>query len=157
MAPDGRPWIVLFGTHKLATVDPESFTLREVPLPRDEARPRRLVITADGIVWYGDYRGGQLGRYEPKTGAFREWPLPGGVGSLPYAMAVDGRDRIWLVETGPRPNRFVMFDPRTSTFGEPVPIPSGAGSVRHMTFHRATRTIWFGTDVNTLGRARLVD
>jgi virginiamycin B lyase len=157
VAPDGRPWIVLFGTNKLATVDPQSLALREVPLPREGARPRRLVITSDGAIWYGDYAGGQLGRYEPATGAFREWPLPGGAGSLPYAMARDARDRIWLVETGPRPNRFVMFDPRTSTFADPIPIPSGAGSVRHMMFHHATRTIWFGTDVNTIGRARLKD
>jgi virginiamycin B lyase len=157
VAPDGRPWIVLFGTNKLATVDPGSFTLREIPLPRAEARPRRLVITSDGAVWYGDYAGGQLGRYEPATGAFQEWPLPGGAGALPYAMALDDRDRIWLVETGPRPNRFVAFDPRTATFDDPTPIPSGAGSVRHMMFHQATRTIWFGTDMNTIGRARLTD
>jgi virginiamycin B lyase len=157
VAPDGRPWIVLFGTNKLATVDPTTFALREIPLPREDARPRRLVVTSDGIIWYGDYRGGRLGRYAPATGAFREWSLPGGAGSLPYAMAGDARGRIWLVETGPRPNRFVMFDPRTSTFGAPAPIPSGAGSVRHMMFHRATRTIWFGTDANTIGRARLVD
>jgi virginiamycin B lyase len=157
VAPDGRPWIVLFGTNKLATVDPQAFTLREIALPREGARPRRLVVTSDGTVWYGDYAGGHLGRYEPATGAFREWPLPGGTGSLPYAMAVDGEDRIWLVETGLRPNRFVMFDPRTSAFGDPTPIPSGAGSVRHMMFHAATRTIWFGTDANTIGRARLTD
>jgi virginiamycin B lyase len=157
VAPDGRPWIVLFGTNKLATVDPASFTLREIPLPREEARPRRLVVTGDGVIWYGDYRGGQLGRYDPAAGAFREWVLPGGAASLPYAMTVDSRGRIWLVETGLRPNRLVRFDPQTATFAEPVPIPSGAGAVRHMVFHPATRAIWFGTDANTLGRARLTD
>lgn len=155
--PSGRPWIVLFGTNKLATVDPATFALREIPLPRADARPRRLVLTSDGAVWYGDYAGGYLGRYDPRSGAFREWRLPAGAGALPYAMAVDARDRIWLVETGPRPNRFVAFDPATESFGAPIPIPSGAGSVRHMVYHTATRTIWFGTDANTIGRATITD
>jgi virginiamycin B lyase len=72
-------------------------------------------------------------------------------------MITDDRDRLWLVETGPRPNRFVAFDPATERVVETADIPSGAGSVRHMVFHAPTRTIWFGTDANTIGRARLDD
>jgi virginiamycin B lyase len=157
MGPDRHPWIVLFGTNKLATVDPATFALREIELPRAEARPRRLVVTPDGMVWYGDYAKGMLGRYDPKTGAFREWALPSGERSLPYAMALDDRNRIWLVETGVRPNQFVGFDPASETFVATAAIPSGAGSVRHMVFDPKTRSFWFGTDVNTIGRATLAD
>ena len=32
-------------------------------------------------------------------------------------------------------------------------IGSGGGTVRHMTFDRATGQIWFGTDNGTIGRA----
>ncbi len=152
---EDRPWIALFGTNKLATIDPATMALREIPLPRAEARPRRVVCTSDGMVWYGDYRGGSLGRFDPTTGTFTEWRLPSGDAALPYAMAVDHRDRIWLVETGTRPNRFVGFDPRREEFFGITPIESGGGSVRHMVFHRPDRTIWFGTDANTIGRARV--
>jgi virginiamycin B lyase len=151
-----RPWIVLFGTNKLATVD-SGFALREIELPRPEARPRRLVVTSDGMVWYGDYAKGYLGRYDPKTGAVREWPMPAGEASLPYAMTVDDKDRIWLVETGVRPNRLAGFDPGQGAFFATVAIPSGAGSVRHMVFDPKTRSIWFGTDAGTIGRAKLTD
>jgi virginiamycin B lyase len=72
-------------------------------------------------------------------------------------MATDDRDRLWLAETGPRPNRLVAFDPATQTWTDSAPIPSGAGSVRHMVFHAPTTTLWFGTDANTIGRARLDD
>ena len=150
---DGQPWIVLFGTNKLATVDPATMELREISLPREDARPRRLVVTSDGRVWYGDYSGGYLGRYDPRDGSFEEWPLPSGGGALPYGMALDDRGRIWLVETGPRPNQLVGFDPATEAFFGVTPIESGAGSVRHMYFHAPTRSIWFGTDANTVGRA----
>jgi virginiamycin B lyase len=109
------------------------------------------------MVWYGDYAKGVLGRYSPANGSFREWTLPGGEASLPYAMALDHRNRVWLVETGVRPNRFVGFDPAGETFGATAEIPSGAGSVRHMVFDPRTRSIWFGTDAGTIGRATLSD
>ncbi len=75
--PDNRPWIVLLGTNKLATVDPDTLALEEVALPRSGARPRRLEITADGAIWYVDYAQGFLGRYQPADGTFQEWPPPG--------------------------------------------------------------------------------
>lgn len=153
VAPSGRPWIVLFGTNKLATVDPATLALIEIALPRAEARPRRLGLTSDGGVWYVDYVGGFLGRYDPGSGAFGEWPLPSGAGAKPYGIVVDSKDRIWLVETGPSPNRFVGFDPAEATFFSVTDIPSGAGSVRHMHYRAETGEVWFGTDANTVGRA----
>ena len=72
-------------------------------------------------------------------------------------MAIDHRDRIWFVETGPPQNRFVGFEPRRSEFFSITPIPSRAGAVRHMYFHEAEREIWFGTDTNNIARARVHD
>jgi virginiamycin B lyase len=155
--PEGRPWIALFGTHKLATVDPATMELTEVPLSRESARPRRVEISSDGRVWYVDYADGMLGAYDPKGGSIEEWAIPGGSDSRPYGTALDDRDRLWFVETGPQPNRFTGFDTRAATWIGGTPIESGAGSVRHMYFHPSTRTIWFGTDANTIGRARLTD
>lgn len=150
-----RPWFVEFASHKLGTVDPETLELREIELPRREARPRRLAMTSDGSIWYVDYVGGFLGRHDPKTGETREWPMPSGKESLPYAMAADDKDRLWFAETGPSPNRLVGFDPASGEFFSVTEIKSGGGAVRHMVFHKPTRSLWFGTDANTVGRARL--
>jgi virginiamycin B lyase len=152
VAPDESVWVVLFGTNKLATIEPLRLELKEIELPRVEARPRRIAITTDGRVWYADHAAGQLGVYAPLSGEFTEWPLPGGAGAQPYAMAVDDADRIWLVETGVTPNRFVGFDPATEEFFGTTAIPSGAGAVRHMQIHAGSGSIWFGTDANTIGR-----
>ena len=149
----GRPWVVLFGTNKLATVDPATFQLREIALPRAESRPRRIEITSDDRVYYGDYATGTLGRYDPATGKFDEFPLPGGATSRPYGMATDGEDRVWVVETGAQPNRFVAFDNKTQKFSEPAPVPSGGGTLRHMYYDAASKSIWFGSDANTIGQA----
>jgi virginiamycin B lyase len=148
-----QPWIVLFGTNKLATVNPSTMELTEITLPREETRPRRLAITSDGMVWYGDYAAGQIGRYNPQDGSIKEWIMPEGPRSQPYAMAVDSQDRLWMVASGITPNRFVGFDPATESFFASQEIKSGGGTVRHMVFHEETNAFWFGTDTNYLGRA----
>jgi len=150
---DDRPWATLFGTNKLATV--ADGAVREIELPREDARPRRLAITDDGRVWYVDYAEGYVGRFDPKTDAFKEWRTPAAGNARPYAMTADDRGRLWFVETGPQPNRLVGFDPASESFIGPIEIPSGGGTVRHMVYDPETRSIWFGTDTNTVGRARL--
>ena len=155
VAPDGTPWVALFGTSKLASIDPRTLSLREHPLPRRQARPRRIGVASDGRVWYVDHRDGYLGALTPATGAIAEWPMPAGERSRPYAVAVDDRDRVWVVQTGPNPNTLVGFDPATERFFSVTPIPSGAGSVRHMVYDPPSGSLWFGTDAGTLGRARI--
>lgn len=152
---EGNPWFNEFGTNKIGTIDAKTMALRELTLPDDKARSRRLVITSDGAVWYVDYSRGFLGKLDPATGAVREWAAPGAAQSRPYAMAVDSQDRIWFVETGVDPNRLVGFDPKTERFFSTANVPSGGGTVRHMVYHEPTQEIWFGTDANTVGRARV--
>lgn len=148
-----QPWVALFGTNKLATVDQGK--IKEIVLPREDSRPRRLAVTSDGNVWYGDYAGGYLGRYNPRTGQIDEWKMPSGEDSRPYAMANDSEGRIWFVETGVMPNRFVGFDPATQKFTKGVEVPSGGRTVRHMVFDPHKNAIWFGTDTNTIGKATI--
>jgi len=154
MDSQDRPWIALFNTNHIGTVDPETFELETFELP-EGARPRRLDLTSDDIVWYGDYSRGMLGRLDPATGEVKEYPLPSGEGARPYAVAVDGDDRVWLVETGVRPNQFVGFDPRTESIFSVTEVESGGGTVRHMYFDAETNSIWFGADTNTIGVAKL--
>lgn len=152
---NGRPWFTLFGSYKLGTIDPETLELREIELPRRDARPRRLAVSADGSIWYVDYAQGYLGRYDPGSGAIEEWRTPAAENARPYGMAVDQYDKVWLVETGISPNRLVGFDPERECFFSRTNIPSGGGTVRHMFYHMASHTLWFGTDTNTIARAEL--
>ena len=54
-----------------------------------------------------------------------------------------------------QPNRLVGFDTESKTFSEPMEIPSGGGTIRHMYYDESTDSIWFGTDVDTVGVVRL--
>ena len=150
---DDQPWFVFFGTNKLATViDGE---LKEIELPRESTRPRRLAVTDDGMVYYGDYADGYIGQYNPEDGEIKEWRTPAEGDSRPYAVTHDGEGRIWFVETGVQPNRFVAFDPATEQFSRPIDVPTEGGSVRHMVVDSETHSIWFGTDNNTIGQATI--
>lgn len=149
-----QPWVVLFGTNKLATVDAETLVLSLVELPNKRSRPRRLEISSDGMIWYGDYNRGMLGRYDPESKSFQEWRLPGGSGSRPYGMAMDHREHIWLAEGG-SPNRLVEFDIGKQQFETVIDAPNSGGSIRHMYFDAKTQSIWFGEDTNFIGRLRI--
>jgi virginiamycin B lyase len=150
-----RPWYVLFGTNAIGTIDPATMQERRYELP-EGARARRLTVMKDAI-WYGDYARGYLGRLDPATGKVTEFALPGGASSLPYAMAGDDKGRLWLAETGVRPNRLVGFDPAGGKFTHQVDTEGGdqPNTIRHMVFHRPTREIWYGTDRNTVGRLKV--
>ncbi|MDX1442926.1 MAG: lyase [Gammaproteobacteria bacterium] len=158
---DGNPWAALLGTNRLATIKdsriPNNAKLDTVMLPRAETRPRRIGLTSDGRVWYVDYAEGYLGVYNPKTQKAKEWRSPSAGEARPYGMAVDDKDRVWYVETGPQPNRWIGFDTKTEEFISNVEIPDSGGAVRHMDFDPKTNTIWFGMDTNYLGRANLPD
>ncbi len=147
-----HPWIALLGTNKLATVDPETMEIREIELPREEIRPRRLDVTSDGNVWYGDFNSGFIGRYNPEDESIQEWEMPDGDESRPYAVLKDDNDRIWVSASGLDPNKLVAFDTRSEEFIESVEIESASGAIRHMMFDDQTRSLWFGTDTGHIGR-----
>ncbi|MEX1182715.1 MAG: lyase [Gemmatimonadota bacterium] len=149
----GQAWVNLFGTNRIVAIDPASFTtVRDISTPRADARTRRIAITTDDVVWYVDYAGGRLGRLDPGSGEFEEWVTPGGEGSQPYAMALDAQNRIWIAECARGATHLVGFDPKTKQFSHRTPVSS---CIRHMFYHQPTRTIWFGTDANNIGRAIL--
>jgi virginiamycin B lyase len=155
VSPDGVPWFTEFGSYKLGRINSNSMSIEEIILPRKSARPRRLAATSDGNIWYVDYHRGYLGKFDVHNGSFKEWKAPGGTDSLPYGMVADSKDRLWFVETGLSPNRFIGFDPGTESFISITGIRSGGGSVRHMFYDKENHEVWFGTDTDTIGRARL--
>jgi virginiamycin B lyase len=148
----GQPWVNLLATNRIAVVDPVSFTARNVSTPREAARTRRIAITSGDVVWYVDYEGGHLGRIEPGSNRIKEWLTPGGERSQPYALVADEQDRVWFAECARGATFLVGFDPKTEKFTHRTPVSS---CIRHMFYHRPTRTIWFGTDANNIGRAIL--
>jgi len=152
-----QPWIAFMGSNAIGTVDPSTMELAIHNTPNEGSRIRRIGMTSDGRIWWVDAARGHVGVYDPADDTMKQWQSPGGGQSSLYAMAVDGDDRVWYVEAGLNPNRFIGFDTKTETFISIDEVPSGGGSVRHMVFDPETNAIWFGTDTHTIGRATVPD
>jgi virginiamycin B lyase len=144
----GIPWVALLRTNLVARVDPNTMTVTHFKQGGEAARSRRLDVTSDGMVWYGDEGRGFLGRINPATGEVKEWQAPGGPGARPYALTKDDQGRIWFSETGPE-KRLIGFDTKTERFIATIPV---SGTIRHMFYDSRTKTMWFGTDANKIGR-----
>ncbi len=126
----GVPYFCEFGSNKLASIDPTTMEITEYTLPAG-ARPRRLAITKDDVIYYADYARGYLGLFDTKTGKQEEWASPGGPESKPYGIAITPDGTVWYSESGLKPNTLVRFDPGTQAFAREA-IPSGGGVVRNM-------------------------
>lgn len=144
----GNALVALLGTNIIARVDRESMDVTHFEQAHENSRARRLDWTEDGMIWYGDEARGYLGRIDPETGDVKEWAMPGGADSRPYALTKDGQGRLWISETG-EVKQLVGFDPDTEEFFSVNPV---SGTIRHMMFDPSTSAMWFGTDANQVGR-----
>ncbi|TRX55746.1 lyase [Thalassomonas sp. M1454] len=152
---DDVPWVVLFGTNKIAKVNVASLSLEIIDLLDVQERPRRLEISQNNGIFYLDHKLGYLGKFNPDTKILERWLMPEIDKAKLYGSAIDDNDRVWLALTGVKPNKLRVFDSNSKGFITSQDIPSGGGSIRYMYYHQASDAIWFGSDANTIGRAIL--
>jgi virginiamycin B lyase len=144
----GYPWVALFNTNLVVRVDPKTFAVTPFKEASPDSRARRIEVTADGAVWYGDEARGYLGRIDPATGKVKEYAMPGGADSKPYALTKDGDGLLWVSQSGPD-KKLAAFDPKQERFVSVNPVSE---TIRHMMYDRKTGAMWFGTDASNLGR-----
>ena len=109
-------------------IDPASgeVTVLEPPTPNQGAR--RVWSDSQGRIWVSEWNAGQVAVYNPSTGGWREWKLPGS-SPMAYAVIVDEVDAVWLSDFGG--NAIVRFDPQDEKF-EVFGLPSNPGNVRQI-------------------------
>jgi virginiamycin B lyase len=145
----GVPVFCEFGTNKMASINPQTMEITEYKLP-ERARPRRMAIDANDLVYFTDYEGGNLGRLDLATGTVKMWTSPGGSGSAPYGITITPDGMVWYSESGVKPNTLIRFDPKTTTFARAA-IPSGGGTVRNMAATSDGRVYLACSGVNKVG------
>jgi virginiamycin B lyase len=125
----------LVGSH-IARIDTESGQATVIRPPTPAQGARRVWSDSAGIVWVSEWDAGQLGRYDPVGGGWREWRLPGDDPQA-YAVFVDDRDDVWLSDFGA--NALVRFDADTEAF-ESFPLPTPDAAVRQL--HGRPGEVW---------------
>jgi virginiamycin B lyase len=153
MTSKGVPVVCLFGTNEIVSFDLDTMAIKEYMLPNEDARPRRIAITSDDMIWYADYGRGYLGRLNLANGQVKEWPSPSGRQSQPYGIAAI-HDVIWYSETAVRPNTLVRFDPKTEKF-QSWAIPAGGGVVRNMSVTKDNNLAMAESGVNRVALVTL--
>jgi virginiamycin B lyase len=111
--------------------------------PPTKGKPQRLEVDKDGIVWFTERQGNQLGRLDPATGKFSEYPLPGPEAS-PYAIGIDRDNMIWY--SSHEQDTMNRFDPKTGQVTE-YPYPHSEISMREFFLDKKGR-LWYASSVN---------
>ena len=137
--PAGEVYFASLAGSYLGRVVPDddgAFSLEAIDPPTPGQGTRRVWSDANGVLWTSEWNAGQVGRYDPATGAWREWRLPGD-NPQAYAVYVDGRDDVWLSDFGA--NAMVRFDPDTERFTV-LPLPDEGARVRQI--HGRAGEVW---------------
>jgi virginiamycin B lyase len=101
-------------------------TVLEPPTPGQGAR--RVWSDSMSRIWVSEWNAGQVSVYDPATGQWRQWRLPGDSPQA-YAVYVDETDKVWLTDFGG--NALVRFDPQTEAF-DSFPLPDSPAEVRQL-------------------------
>jgi virginiamycin B lyase len=125
---DGSVYYASLAGHHVARIDTttNAATVIEPPTPRQGAR--RVWPDSRGRIWVSEWNAGKLGVFDPVSGKWREWSLPGDSPQA-YAVYVDEVDQVWVSDFGA--NALVRFDPERETFRS-FPLPSRGARVRQL-------------------------
>ncbi len=107
------------------------------------AGPRRITSDAQGIIWFGEWWAGQLGRFDPKTQTFKEFPLPD-PDPTPYGIGVDRSGYVWYSSYDD--DILGRLDPETGAVVE-YPFPYSGNGIRELLPDSEGR-MWYGTPFN---------
>ncbi|MGH9680514.1 MAG: virginiamycin B lyase family protein, partial [Candidatus Acidiferrales bacterium] len=112
------------------------------PYPKT-AGPRRITVDSQGIVWFGEWWGNQIGRFDPKTETFKEYALPD-PDPTPYAIGVDHYGYVWYSSYDD--DILGRLDPKTGSVVE-FPLPFSGNGMREL-MPDSQGHMWFGTPFN---------
>ena len=137
----GNVWFAEFNSRdhqEIGMVDVKSNKVTKYH-PDGGFTPRRLKVDSQGNIWVGDYFGGTLTRFDPKTKTFKAFKIPGPM-PTPYGVGIDHNDNVWYASM--YTDVIGRLEPKSGTFTE-YPTPYGEKHTRDL-FEDAQGRIWYG-------------
>ena len=111
--PDGAVFYASLAGSYVGRVDLDTGSVRVIEPPTAGQGARRVWADSRRGVWVSEWNAGQIARYNPATGGWQSWKVPGERPS-PYAIYVDEQDKVWLSDFGA--NAIWRFDPASERF-----------------------------------------
>jgi virginiamycin B lyase len=127
LGPDGALWFTEFVGDKIGRIT-TSGSVKEFPLPTDDAEASNITTGSDGALWFGEVNARQVGRITTQ-GAIREFPVGGVSGPCGIAAGRDGA--LWFTSRGscidgPSDNRIGRITTGGAVAFAPIPTPGAA-------------------------------
>jgi streptogramin lyase len=104
-------WVLPLSQESIGKIDAKTGEFTAWDTPTRHSGPRRGRVDANDVLWFAEYYGNNIGRYDTRAndGSIQEYPLP--AWTQPYDVVADKNGEIW---TGSMLNdRIVRFDPKT--------------------------------------------
>ena len=96
--PAGNVWFSSFSDHKLGKIDAKTDEVKLYQPPTAHAGVYGILVDRnDGGIWFAEYEGSHLTRFNPRTEQFTEYPLPR-PDAMPRFMGQDAEGRLWYTE-----------------------------------------------------------
>jgi virginiamycin B lyase len=142
----GAVWVAELADDALTRIGPDG-TISQVVLPTG-SRPRGVAAAPDGTVWVALFGSHRLLQVRPASGETRSWPMPGGIRSNPWAIAVDTAGAVWTAEF--TANTITCFDPGRARFAV-WSVPTRSAGVRALAVDATGRAWFVGSASGRLG------
>src|SRR6266403_3407092 len=124
-------------------------TIREWDVPTKGAHPHDPAVAPDGALWFTEQLQNKLGRLDPASGAFKEYPLKI-EDSGPHGLVADANGNIWF--TGNGKGYIGKLDPKTGNVTA-YKMPDEKAEDPHTAVFDARGIMWFTVQVgNMVGR-----
>jgi virginiamycin B lyase len=126
-------------------------TIHEWAVPTKGAHPHDPAVGLDGALWFTEQMANKLGRLDPATGAFKEYPLVAGKNSGPHGLVADKDGNIWY--TANFAGYIGKLDPRSGKVAE-YKMPDDSVDDPHTAVFDARGILWFTAQGgNAVGRS----
>jgi virginiamycin B lyase len=134
--PQGDVWWCSLAGSFIARIDRRSGDSTVVEPPTKNQGARRVWSDSRGRIWVSEWLSGQVSVHDPSARSWKSWKLPGD-SPRPYAVYVDGHDKVWLSDFGG--NAVFRFDPGNEKF-ERFGFAREAANVRQI--HGRAGEVW---------------
>jgi virginiamycin B lyase len=114
--------------------------IREWVVPTKGAHPHDPAVGLDGTLWFTEQMTNKLGRLNPATGEFKEYPLVEGKNSGPHGLVSDKDGNIWY--TANFGGYIGKLDPQTGKITE-YKMPSEKADDPHTAVFDSHGILWF--------------
>ncbi len=142
----GTIWASWMTPGVISELDPKTGKATIYRIPTDHSSPYGLYCDQDDNLWWDEWTGGKIGKFDTTNKSFTEYTPPTYPASMRRSPTSDSKGNIWgeIWQAGKRPGKILKLDSRTGRWTE-WPIPMQGAQPYESTVDRDDN-IWFPTD-----------